>query len=175
MLFRLHWGLPYRFAIVFFFTCGTFAMRHTTLTTVHPLTDVEWLKLGMYTDRIVSSDFSDRIQSDPIRPDPTNPTIRSDYPKLRMIFMYRWYAGLIASFWEKLMRRPTHHGGATSSRFMVLDGRDTVPVSKRQRRPLSFASSHSQHWIRERYLSPIANINLWSRSLRTEQKKCETA
>ena len=117
MLFRLHWGLPYRFAIVFFFTCGTFAMRHTTLTTVHPLTDVEWLKLGMYTDRIVSSDFSDRIQSDPIRPDPTNPTIRSDYPKLRMIFMYRWYAGLIASFWEKLMRRPTHHGGATSSRF----------------------------------------------------------
>ena len=31
---------------------------------------------------------SDRIQSDPIRPDPTNPTIRSDYPKLQMIFMY---------------------------------------------------------------------------------------
>ena len=29
----------------------------------------------------------------------------------------RWYAGHSVSFWEKLMRRPAHHGGATSSRF----------------------------------------------------------
>ena len=35
--------------------------------------------LGMYTDRIGSSDFSDRIGLDPIR---------SDDPKFRMIFMY---------------------------------------------------------------------------------------
>ena len=39
-------------------------------------------KVGMYTDRIGSSDFSDRIGLDPIRSDPTNPTIRSDDPKL---------------------------------------------------------------------------------------------
>ena len=45
---------------------------------------------------------------------------------------YRWHAGRSVSFWEKLMRRPAHHGDADSSRFRVLDGRDTGRVSKRQ-------------------------------------------
>ena len=45
---------------------------------------------------------------------------------------YAWYAGRSVSFWEKLMRRPTHHDDADSNRFRVLDGRDTGRVSKRQ-------------------------------------------